>query len=105
MREKKQVKRMNFRVDETTDAILRKKAAEAGMSLSAFVIGSAVGKKIVSFGELKNVTAELKRIGNNLNQLVVLSRQGKIHTVHLENIQTELEAMHRELSRVLKGGG
>ena len=103
MKKKTQTKRMNFRVDESTDSIIRKKAETAGMTLSAFVIGSAVGKKIISFEGLKPLTAELKRIGNNLNQLVILARQGRIRIVHLESIQKELESIHREIGKALKG--
>ena len=103
MREKKQTKRMNFRVDEITDRIIREKAEQAGMSLSAFVIGSAVESKIVSFQELKNLIGEVKRIGNNVNQLVVLARLGKVQTVNLTGVQEELQAIHEKLGAALRG--
>ena len=103
MRKKTQTKRMNFRVDEITDRIIRKKAEQAGMSLSALVIGSAVGTKIVSFQEIKNLIGEVKRIGNNVNQLVVLARLGKVQTVNLTGVQEELQAIHEKLGTALKG--
>ena len=103
MREKKQTKRMNFRVDEITDRIIREKAEQSGMSLSAFVIGSAVGSKIVSFQELKSLIGEVKRIGNNVNQLVVLARLGKVQTVNLTGVQEELQAIHEKLGAALRG--
>ena len=72
------------------------------MSITDYVITAATHKEIVDFNGLSEVITQLKRLGNNLNQLLILSRQGRIHTVNLSETQDELKRIYELLASVLR---
>lgn len=96
-------KRFNFRVSDSMDALIRKKAKDAGMSITDYIILSAIDKKIINYDGLKELTTQVKKLGNNVNQLLILSRQGKINTVNLTSTQEELKKIYELLSEQLYG--
>ena len=97
-------KRFNFRVSDTTDALIRKKAADAGMSITDYIILCAIDKKVISYDGLRELTTQVKKLGNNVNQLLILSRQGRINTVNLTATQEELKRIYELLSAELGRG-
>ena len=97
-------KRFNFRVTDTMDALIRKKAADAGMSITDYVILCAIDKKVINYDGLRELTAQVKKLGNNVNQLLILSRQGRINTVNLTATQEELKRIYELLSVELGRG-
>lgn len=94
-------KRLNFRISDEEDAIIREKAKTAKMSITDYVITVATQKEIINFEGLSDVVTQIKRLGNNLNQLLILSRQGRITTVNLSETQEELKRIYELLSAVL----
>ena len=97
-------KRFNFRVTDTMDALIRKKAADAGMSITDYIILCAIDKKVINYDVLRELTTQVKRLGNNVNQLLILSRQGRINTVNLTAAQEELKKIYELLSAELGRG-
>ena len=97
-------KRFNFRVTETMDALIRKKAADAGMSITDYIILCAIDKKVINYDGLRELTTQVKKLGNNVNQLLILSRQGRISTVNLTATQGELQKIYELLSAELGRG-
>ena len=95
-------KRFNFRVSDTMDALIRKKAKSAGMSLTDYIILCAINKKVINYDGLKELTTQVKKLGNNVNQLLILSRQGKIKTVNLTATQIELKKIYDLLADKLR---
>ena len=91
-------KRFNFRVTDTMDALIRKKAADAGMSITDYIILCAIDKKVIKYDGLHELTIQVKKLGNNVNQLLILSRQGRINTVNLTATQEELKKIYELLS-------
>ena len=49
-------KRLNFRVTDTMDALIRKKAADAGMSITDYIILCAIDKKVINYDGLRELT-------------------------------------------------
>lgn len=94
-------KRFNFRVSDTMDALIRKKAADAGMSITDYIILCAIDKKVINYDGLRELTTQVKKLGNNVNQLLILSRQGRINTISLSETQDELKRIYESLSSVL----
>ena len=94
-------KRFNFRVSDTMDALIRKKAADAGMSITDYIILCAIDKKVINYDGLRELTTQVKKLGNNVNQLLILPRQGRINTVSLSETQDELKRIYESLSSVL----
>ena len=94
-------KRFNFRVSDTTDALIRKKANDANMSITDYIIRCAIGKDVINYDGLKELTTQVKKLGNNVNQLLILSRQGKVSVVNLSSTQEELKKIYELLSKNL----
>ena len=86
---------------DTMDALIRKKAADAGMSITDYIILCAIDKKVINYDGLRELTTQVKKLGNNVNQLLILSRQGRINTVSLSETQDELKRIYESLSSVL----
>ena len=97
-------KRFNFRVTDTMDALIRKKASDAGMSITDYIILCAIDKKVINYDGLHELTTQVKKLGNNVNQLLILSRQGRINTVNLTATQGELQKIYELLSAELGRG-
>ena len=94
-------KRLNFRISDKEDAVIRKKAKAAQMTITDYVIAAATKKQIVNLNGISEAVTQLKRLGNNLNQLLILSRQGRINTVNLSETQSELKQIYELLSAIL----
>ena len=97
-------KRFNFRVTDAMDALIRKKAADAGMSITDYIILCAIDKKVINYDGLRELITQVKKLGNNINQLLILSRQGRINTVNLTATQEELKRIYELLSVELGRG-
>jgi len=97
-------KRFNFRVSDTMDALIRKKAADAGMSITDYIVLCAIDKKVINYDGLRDLTTQVKKLGNNVNQLLILSRQGRISTVNLTATQEELKKIYELLFSELGRG-
>lgn len=95
-------KRFNFRVSDTMDALIREKAKSVGMSITDYIILCAINKKVINYDGLKELTTQVKKLGNNVNQLLILSRQGKIKTVNLTATQIELKKIYDLLADKLR---
>lgn len=67
---------------------IQHKAGQAGMSMTAFITASALGKNITVVDGLDKVLAELKAIGKNLNQLTTLCNMGRITCLDLTEIKS-----------------
>ena len=66
---------------------IKELAKRSGMSMSNYVTDCCLGKQIIIIDGLKDVLRELKGIGNNLNQLVMLVHMGKVTVVGLEDVR------------------
>lgn len=95
-------KRFNFRVSDTMDVLIREKAKSARMSITDYIILCAINKKVINYDGLKELTTQVKKLGNNVNQLLILSRQGKIKTVNLTATQIELKKIYDLLADKLR---
>ena len=95
-------KRLNFRISDETDAVIRDKAKAAKMSITDYVISAATQKEIINFEGLSEVVTQIKRLGNNVNQLLILARQDRIRTVNLSETQEELKQIYELLSAILR---
>ena len=66
---------------------IQNKSVQAGMTMTDFFTQSALDKKIIVVDGLDDMTAQLKAIGKNLNQLTVLCNMGKISCPDLAEIK------------------
>ena len=90
----KKDKQFSIRILTQDLETIRRKAAQAHMSQSDYVISCCLGKKIIILDGLKEVLRQQKAIGNNLNQLTVLANMGKVQFANLD-------AAAREFAKLL----
>ena len=80
-----------FRATEEQLKIIKKNAEKAKMSLTDYLIATAMQKEINVIEDLKPFLHELKSIGRNLNQQTTLANMGKIREVNLIETNETLE--------------
>ncbi len=73
---------------------IHNKAQRHKLSLSDFVLRSAMDKKIIVADGLDEVAKQQKAIGRNLNQIAMLAHEGRLHSVRLD----ELIEQHRAVT-------
>ena len=72
----------------------------AKLSLSEYLIKQGLDKDIVIVDGLNEVVTELRRIGNNINQLTYLTNSGRIYTVDLSEVKQELGKIWNVISEL-----
>lgn len=95
-------KRFNCRISAEDHEKISCKAAEAGMTMTDFVIASCMNKRITVINDLKPMVNQLRRAGITLNRLEMLARDGKIQTVYLDEVRKEFSVLNENLTEILK---
>ena len=88
---------------EEKDAILRK-AAEADMTLTDYLITAALSREIHVAENMKPVVAELKRIGTNLNQIAMKINAGAFRSYNFSEVNECQRKLYEEVCRIGRGG-
>ena len=91
-----------IRVTEKELSVIDKKAARARLTRTEYLITCALGKEITLIEDLKPILADLRRIGNNLNQLTRLANMGKIQAVNLGECRAALEQTYTAIHTLAK---
>ena len=100
----KKDKQFSIRISKQDLDAIRRKAAQAHMSQSDYVISCCLGKKIIILDGLKEVLRQQKAIGNNLNQLAVLANMGKVQFANLDSAAHEFAKINTALRELQEGG-
>ena len=69
-------KQLSFRVSEEEYQQLQEKISESGKNQQEYILSCVLGKQIVNTDGIKELLPELKRIGNNLNQIAKRCNEG-----------------------------
>ena len=83
-------KKINIRLSEKEKNIIEVKAKKLNMTITKFIISSCLKDKIVIVNELDKVGTELRRIGNNINQLTRLANEKIITVIDLKELRMEV---------------
>lgn len=78
-------KQVNIRMTEKEYKQIKKKAEQVNMNFSTYIIKTACDKRITVINDFDEFNDQLRRAGNNLNQLTVLCHQGKITSPNLQS--------------------
>lgn len=70
------------------------------MTLTKFIINSCLKDNIIVIDGLDKVDTELRRIGNNINQLTRLSNERIINTVDLKELRMEVNNIWQLLKQL-----
>ena len=96
MKQKKE-KRITLRLTPKQYETIAAKAETAQMPVGAYVRAAALRHRVVVIDGLKEFIYELKGIGRNVNQLVVLANMGKIKDVYLGETLEALGRIYHQL--------
>lgn len=88
---------LTFRVTPEERDQIERKAIMAGESVSNYLRDSALKKEIVVIDGLKDFTTELRRIGNNLNQITKAVNSG-VYAVDLTETKREVQRIWQSLN-------
>ena len=69
-------KQLSFRVSEEEYRQLQEKILESGKNQQEYILSCVLEKQIVNTDGIKELIPELKRIGNNLNQIAKRCNEG-----------------------------
>ena len=85
------------------DAIARK-AAKARMSLTDYIVASSLLTEIHIAEDTRPLLIELKRIGNNLNQISTKINAGAFQSYNFQEVIEMQRKIYGELYRISRGG-
>lgn len=88
---------INIRVTKKEKEKLIKLSAKAGLTLSMYLIEQGLNKDIIVIEGIDKFETELRRIGNNINQLTHWANCGYLKVVSLDEVKKELAKIWNEL--------
>ena len=94
--------KINIRLTESEKKKIEEKAKKCSMTISKFIISSCLKDKIIMINGLDKIDAELRRIGNNLNQLTRLSNERIINVVDLNALRMEVNNIWQLLKQLVQ---
>jgi hypothetical protein len=96
-------KMFSFRLSESDYLRIHSKAEKANLTMTAFILSTALGREIIIVPSLGETLAELKAIGRNLNQLTTLCNMGKIQAPQLAEIKRQFGAVVKTVTSLKAG--
>ena len=95
-------KKINIRLTEKEKSIIEVKAKKLNMTLTKFIVSSCLKDKIVIVNGLDKVDTELRRIGNNINQLTRLANEKIITVIDLKELRMEVNNIWQLLKQLVQ---
>ena len=93
---------VNFRMTPEEKKKLLAKAEEAHMSLSGYIIALSKSKRVVLKDEIAELTVEISRIGNNINQIAHTGNSQKfLYKAQLNYVVKHLQAIEDLQRKIL----
>ena len=92
--------------NEEHDA-LKEQSARTGRCMSDILRSAWKKLKIIELppADFAETVIQLRRIGNNLNQVARAANMGEVHIPEIQTVLREIVAIDRKLNRILSGGG
>ncbi len=82
--------------------MIRSRAAKAKMSLTDFLVAVSLQTPIHIAEDVKPLLVELKRIGNNLNQITARVNSGAVYAHGLQDVADELHGIYEQVYRIAR---
>lgn len=94
----------NFRASEQEKNLIDSAIVKSGLTITDFVIRSIIDKPITVIENGNEILAELKRQGNNLNQVARKSYNGLATEEEIKACIKSLKELYRKISIAIGGG-
>lgn len=100
-------KALLLRLTEEEATQLKEQSARTGRTQSDIIRSAWKKLKIIELppADFAETVTELRRIGNNLNQLTRAANAGKIDITEIKSVLSEIVAIDKKLNLILSGGG
>lgn len=96
-------KQIVIRVSEEELAQIKEKVEQSGMSQQEYILSCVLNKPITNTDGIKELIPELKRVGNNLNQIAHALNGGRYYQYNLiTDNQKELDKVWQSLKQFLQ---
>ena len=95
-------KKINIRLTEKEKNIIESKSKKLNMTITKFIISSCLKDKIVIINGLDHIDTELRRIGNNINQLTRLANEKIITVIDLKELRMEVNNIWQLLKQLVQ---
>ncbi|MBD7913474.1 plasmid mobilization protein [Clostridium cibarium] len=103
MTERNRGKQINFRLSESEFEQFQKNFQKSKLTQSEYLRKCILEKDIFVIDDMKELVLELKRLGNNLNQITKKVNTGEVKNIdELSSMKTELDYVWREVLHALK---
>ena len=95
-------KKINIRLTEKEKSIIEVKAKKLNMTITKFIISFCLKDKIVIVNGLDKVDTELRRIGNNINQLTRVANEKIITVIDFKELRMEMNHIWQLLKQLVQ---
>ena len=100
---RKRNKTLTIRLTEKEYDAITKKAHRSGMSITNFLVATTEQTQIYVAEDTKPLVTELKRIGNNLNQITARINAGIFRSYNFQEVIDLQRAIYEEVRRIGRG--
>ena len=101
----KKSERLNIHITPTDKSIIKDKADAVEMNMSAYVTAAAIVKNITVIGDKKSfdeLVTQVRKIGNNINQIRMLAQFGNISFANLDECADALLEINKTLNKAIR---
>lgn len=100
---KKKIEIITLRLTKAEKEQIKAKAKQAGMTVTDYLVTSGLGKEIMTMDGLRELAAQVKGVGRNLNQLTTLANMGRITVARLDEVEEVFGSVCAALLRLTEG--
>ena len=100
---RKRNKTLTIRLTEKEYETIMKKVIRSGMSMTDFLVTAAQQTQIYVAEDTRPLVIELKRIGNNLNQITAKINAGIFRSYNFQEVIEMQRNIYEELYRINRG--
>ena len=107
MTDANRTKALLLRLTEEEASQLKEQSARIGRTQSDIMRSAWKRLKIIELppADFAETVIQLRRIGNNLNQIARAANTGGVHIPEIKSVLSEIVAIDKKLSKILSGGG
>lgn len=102
---RKRNRTMTIRVTDEEWFAIMEQVARSGMTVTDYLVTAATSTEIHVAEDTKPLIAQLKRIGNNLNQITAKIHAGAFTSYNFSEVIRMQRAIYEEVYRIGRGGG
>lgn len=94
---RKRDKTLTIRLTESEKMMIEKKASKAKLNLTEYIISVSSKSKISVTEDTKPLLLELKRIGNNINQIAMKINSGVVSSYNFDEVISLQRKIYEQL--------